>query len=132
MINKLASMKDFIIKQVWLFTLSLLVLQSCITQKNREDNRFYNSIESLSLLNIPPTHLPPPGECRTWYPDYSVEEQPYSSRCRNNYMESEYNQIIINNDGTQEAPMYRVLEMYKVKGGFTVRSLYFSDRGNNN
>ncbi|MBX3502521.1 MAG: hypothetical protein KF889_24005 [Alphaproteobacteria bacterium] len=30
---------------------------------------------------IPPGHLPPPGECRVWYPDRPAGHQPPPQRC---------------------------------------------------
>jgi hypothetical protein len=32
--------------------------------------------------NIPPGHLPPPGECRIWYPDRPPGHQPPPGDCR--------------------------------------------------
>lgn len=31
--------------------------------------------------DIPPGHLPPPGECRTWYPDRPAGQQPPPGKC---------------------------------------------------
>lgn len=31
--------------------------------------------------SIPPGHLPPPGECRVWYPDRSPGQQPPPGDC---------------------------------------------------
>ena len=33
-------------------------------------------------LGIPPGHLPPPGECRIWYPDRPPGHQPPPGPCR--------------------------------------------------
>jgi hypothetical protein len=32
-------------------------------------------------LHIPPGHLPPPGECRIWYPDRPPGQQPPPGNC---------------------------------------------------
>lgn len=32
---------------------------------------------------IPPGHLPPPGECRVWYPDRPPGHQPPPGACHN-------------------------------------------------
>lgn len=33
-------------------------------------------------VNVPPGHLPPPGECRVWYPDRPPGHQPPPGDCR--------------------------------------------------
>lgn len=37
---------------------------------------------SLTPVSIPAGHLPPPGECRIWYPDRSPGDQPPPGSCR--------------------------------------------------
>ncbi|RRQ23440.1 hypothetical protein D5687_06725 [Guyparkeria sp. SCN-R1] len=37
---------------------------------------------SLDAVSIPAGHLPPPGECRIWYPDRSPGDQPPPGNCR--------------------------------------------------
>lgn len=36
---------------------------------------------SASRLDIPPGHLPPPGQCRIWYPDRPPGHQPPPGDC---------------------------------------------------
>jgi hypothetical protein len=33
-------------------------------------------------VHVPPGHLPPPGECRIWYPDRPPGHQPPPGPCR--------------------------------------------------
>jgi hypothetical protein len=33
-------------------------------------------------VDIPPGHMPPPGECRIWYPDRPPGQQPPPGPCR--------------------------------------------------
>lgn len=33
-------------------------------------------------VHIPPGHMPPPGQCRIWYPDRPPGHQPPSGSCR--------------------------------------------------
>lgn len=33
-------------------------------------------------VKIPPGHMPPPGECRIWYPDAPPGQQPPPGKCR--------------------------------------------------
>jgi hypothetical protein len=33
-------------------------------------------------VKIPPGHMPPPGECRVWYPDLPPGKQPPPGECR--------------------------------------------------
>jgi hypothetical protein len=34
------------------------------------------------VVKVPPGHLPPPGECRIWYPDRPPGHQPPPGNCR--------------------------------------------------
>ena len=36
---------------------------------------------SYGHTNIPPGHLPPPGECRIWFPDRPPGQQPPPGNC---------------------------------------------------
>ena len=42
----------------------------------------YYSPKHSAQTNIPPGHLPPPGECRIWYPDRPPGHQPPPGDCR--------------------------------------------------
>ena len=33
-------------------------------------------------VSIPPGHMPPPGECRIWFPDLPAGQQPPPGDCR--------------------------------------------------
>jgi|GEM_PF-2770531 len=105
----------------------LCTLLSCGSNKSTKDNRVYNSLESISLLNIPEEFLPSAGNCKIWFPDYTIDKQPFYSSCKSSFMERDTSQIFITNEGTDNAPVYRVLEMLKAKEGFTARTLYFKN-----
>ena len=37
--------------------------------------------EDARAVDVPPGHMPPPGECRVWYPDAPPGHQPLPSDC---------------------------------------------------
>jgi hypothetical protein len=41
----------------------------------------YALIEEAPSVDIPPGHMPPPGECRTWFPGEPPGRQPPSGNC---------------------------------------------------
>lgn len=47
---------------------------------DRRDERRYHS-----RRRIPAGHLPPPGECRVWFPDRPAGHQPPPMNCRDAY-----------------------------------------------
>lgn len=111
--------------QVLIFVLSTLL--SCGSNMTTKDDRVYNSLESISLLNIPEKFLPSAGNCKVWFPDYVIDKQPFSSSCKSSFMERTISQIFITNEGTDDTPVYSVLEMIKAKEGFTARTLFFKN-----
>lgn len=113
------------------FAFTLFAVQSCSTHKKVETKRTYNSLASLDLLKIPKDFLPEPGKCKIWFPDHTRNQQPYSSRCNTAYFQREINQIVIENQGTIEVPVYYVMDMKVAeKGGHIVKFMYFSDQSN--
>lgn len=42
----------------------------------------YHGRYPASSVNIPEGHMPPPGECRIWYPDRPPGQQPPPGDCR--------------------------------------------------
>jgi hypothetical protein len=46
-----------------------------------EDRLVIDENDDRSPLRIPPTQLPPPGECRLWHPGRPVREQPRVLPC---------------------------------------------------
>ncbi|MAZ73531.1 MAG: hypothetical protein CMC70_10340 [Flavobacteriaceae bacterium] len=114
-------------EKLLILVFALGTLLSCVSNQNTTDNRVYNSLESMSLLNIPEEFLPSSGNCKVWFPDYAIDKQPFSSSCKSSFMERSISQIFITNEGTDETPVYSVLEMIKAKEGFTARTLYFKN-----
>ena len=49
-------------------------------RRGRDEGRF----------SIPPGHLPPPGECRVWYPGVPPGHQPPPFRCDDGYRSGGY------------------------------------------
>jgi hypothetical protein len=49
--------------------------------KRDDDKRRYSRYRDRTYSQIPPGHLPPPGECRTWYPGVPPGHQPPPHRC---------------------------------------------------
>ncbi|MFP4640303.1 MAG: hypothetical protein ACLFMY_07660 [Guyparkeria sp.] len=64
----------------------LLLLGGCATTAPEGDQRTVvihpGGDTSLDPVTVPATHLPPPGECRIWYPDRDPEDQPDPGDCR--------------------------------------------------
>ena len=110
---------------ILIFVLSTLL--SCRSNQSVKNDRVYNSLESISLLNIPEEFLPSAGNCKVWFPDYNTDKQPFSTSCKSNFMDRTISQIFITNEGTDDSPVYSVLEMIKAKDGFTARTLYFKN-----
>jgi hypothetical protein len=50
-------------------------------RESRADGRSYFHEHGYTRLDIPQGHLPPPGECRIWYPDRPAGHQPPPTRC---------------------------------------------------
>ena len=42
----------------------------------------YDYQDEYEYFHIPPGHLPPPGECRIWYPDLPPGQQPPPGDCQ--------------------------------------------------
>lgn len=59
---------------------SLTLLSGCVAYGGNGDPRTgrYPS----EHVDIPHGHLPPPGECRVWYPDLPPGQQPPPGNCR--------------------------------------------------
>ena len=111
--------------------LILSVILNCKTQEKIEPKRSYNSLASLDLLKIPKDFLPEPGKCKIWFPDFVRSQQPYSSSCNTAYFQREIDQIVIENQGTIEVPIYYVMDMKVAEsGGHIVKFMYFSDQPN--
>jgi hypothetical protein len=113
--------------KLYILIFVLITLLSCGSNQSVKNERVYNSLESISLLNIPKEFLPSAGNCKVWFPNYTIDKQPFSSSCKSNFMERTISQIFITNEGTDYVPVYSVLEMIKAKEGFTARRLYFKN-----
>ena len=55
---------------------ALIALAGCVVYQ--EPVPVYKS----QPVHIPPGHLPPPGQCRIWYPDRPPGHQPPPGSCR--------------------------------------------------
>jgi hypothetical protein len=58
------------------FGLLLLTLSGCAMEGG-----VYDRSGPQQNIHIPPGHMPPPGECRIWYPDRPPGQQPPSGHC---------------------------------------------------
>jgi hypothetical protein len=54
----------------------LIMLAGCVVYE--EPAPVYQS----QPVHVPPGHLPPPGQCRIWFPDRPPGHQPPSGSCR--------------------------------------------------
>lgn len=54
-----------------------------------------HSYPSYRALNIPPGHLPPPGQCRIWYPGKPPGHQPPPTSCETAFREAGMNAWVL-------------------------------------
>jgi hypothetical protein len=50
---------------------------------------------SRASARIPPGHLPPPGECRIWFPDRPPGQQPPPGSCRELRRRVPYDAVLV-------------------------------------
>ena len=50
-------------------------------------------------LSIPPGHLPPPGECKLWYPGLPPGQQPPPAKCADLKATARPGVVVIDHDG---------------------------------
>ena len=48
--------------------------------RDRDDDRYVRA-DRAKDFGVPPGHMPPPGQCRVWYPDRPPGQQPPPSSC---------------------------------------------------
>ena len=51
-------------------------------RRDRHDGRDKDRSHGHAQVKVPPGHLPPPGECRIWFPDRPPGHQPPPGDCR--------------------------------------------------
>jgi hypothetical protein len=52
-----------------------------VNRPGRRSGRENGQVYPYNALRIPPGHLPPPGECRVWYPNRPTGHQPPPQSC---------------------------------------------------
>jgi hypothetical protein len=67
--------------RVTALVVSLSTLCGCAVEGGVYDDGSSRSYPRQNV-EIPPGHMPPPGECRVWYPDRPPGQQPPSGPCR--------------------------------------------------
>jgi hypothetical protein len=119
-------MKQQLVRLFFCFGL-LIFLQGCKVQKQQlpPATPFYYS---LAELKVPNEALPLAGDCKGWFPDFNLVDQPYSDGCKTNIIDIQRNFMMITNEGTSTIPIYKVMEYRIVEGGFDVYRWYFSDQ----
>lgn len=50
--------------------------------ERKHDRQDRDQHGSRAQIKVPPGHLPPPGECRIWFPDRPAGHQPPPGDCR--------------------------------------------------
>jgi len=102
-------------------------MQSCKVKKQQlpPATPFYYS---LAELEVPQEALPLPGECKGWFPSFSLADQPRSEGCKTSIIDVAHNFMMITNEGSTAIPVYKVMEYRQVNGGFDVYRWYFSDQ----
>jgi len=60
--------------------LAILVLSGCVAYEGAFSMP-YQYPHTGSHYNIPPGHMPPPGECRIWFPGLPPGQQPPPGNC---------------------------------------------------
>ena len=71
------------------------------------------SYPSYHSLHIPPGHLPPPGECRIWFPGRPPGHQPPPVSCAEAISEAPAGSWVLHRDGNEPG----ILEVQEKKGG---------------
>lgn len=64
-----------------LAVLSLVTLSGCAVEAGVYDRGGGPVHYPSESVNIPPGHMPPPGECRIWFPDRPPGQQPPPGPC---------------------------------------------------
>jgi hypothetical protein len=64
-----------------LATLSLVLFSGCAVETGVYDRGGGPRYEPPGEVNIPPGRMPPPGECRIWFPDRPPGQQPPPGPC---------------------------------------------------
>lgn len=68
----------------WTVLVMLLFLSACSTSgvTSVPVNPLHEAVSQTTVpVGIPREFIPPPGNCRIWYPDRSPDEQPQPERC---------------------------------------------------
>ncbi len=72
----------FLIRQLSTCLLCSFLMSGCVTHVGWEHPLEYNAHpQSQNSVHVPPGHLPPPGQCRIWFPDRPPGHQPPPGEC---------------------------------------------------
>lgn len=79
---------------------------------------------SFADLGIPKGHLPPPGECKVWFPDRPAGHQPPPQSCSSAFRDRPLGAWVI----THESNRYRVITFVKAGNGISERTRYYRNK----
>lgn len=89
-------------------------------QGHNEEDELYAFVD----MGIPKGHLPPPGECKVWFPDRPAGHQPPPQSCSSAFRDRPLGAWVI----THEAHRFRVVTFVRTERGITERIRYYRDR----
>lgn len=72
-------------------------------------------------MRIPKGHLPPPGECKVWFPERPAGQQPPPQSCSSAIMSKPPGAWII----THEPQRFRVISFVRTERGVIEKTKYF-------
>lgn len=75
-------------------------------------------------MEIPNGHLPPPGECKIWFPERPAGQQPPPQSCSSAIMNKPLGAWII----THETNRYRVVSFIRTERGIVEEIKYFREQ----
>lgn len=92
--------------------------------EHSEDHSENQVLYPFADMGIPKGHLPPPGECKIWFPDRPAGHQPPPQSCSSAFRDKPLGAWVI----THESNRYKVITFVKTGKGISERTKYYRNR----